>query len=58
MTPSVRAKFHAVALLLRDRAQRNELAERATAVMQQAQGASDTILREIGQLLGAPDAHA
>lgn len=47
-----------VALLLRDRAQRNELADRATAVMQQAQGASDTILREIGQLLGAPDAHA
>lgn len=42
-----------VALLLRDRAQRTELAQRAEAVMKAAQGASDAILREIAQLLGA-----
>lgn len=42
-----------VALLLRDKAQRQQLADRAAAVMQAAQGASETILHEIDQLLGA-----
>ncbi len=41
-----------VALLLRDKAQRVDLAQRAEGVVQAAQGASDKILNQITQLLG------
>lgn len=42
-----------VALLLRDKGQRQDLATRAAEVMKAAQGASEKILHEIDQLLGA-----
>lgn len=42
-----------VALLLRDKGQRQDLATRAEGVVKAAQGASEKILHEIAQLLGA-----